>query len=30
VIAAMIFLARMRHPADKLREILNRGTPRQG
>lgn len=30
VIAAMIFLARMRHPADTLRDILNRGTPRQG
>ncbi|HUX17334.1 MAG TPA: knotted carbamoyltransferase YgeW [Phycisphaerae bacterium] len=30
VIAAMIFLARMRHPADKLREILARGTPRRG
>lgn len=30
VIAAMIFLAKMRHPADKLREILARGQARIG
>jgi len=29
VIAAMIFLARLRHPADKLRDILSRGVARR-
>ncbi len=30
VIAAMIFLAKMRNPAEKLAEILARATPRIG